>query len=352
LQEAWVRQAQHREDLFQDLIREIWRDLRPTDDTCILTLGPLLRAEQNDGLLASLWPRAPELPPELDPENNSLSLPSNDAALALIRTGFDFRLFQFLFLLRQKLDHGENPLVRSSEHCQTAFVLAETGLELEINPSIKQIIYYILQHARSYLAAVEKIQSKVLSALRLLMQYADNPSYHRPEYLAVLREQESLVRHEFLTQLAAHQWLGLAERMHSYFAVLEDRDLRSQIIAGIARGMNWSSEQFKKVHDLRKKALQKAYPLFHRGLAEACLREIEPALPEDREPWVLLEDLSILDLWLRCQGSHQTAGPDELAKRATQLQHLSLQFVRQFGDTIRESDIQHLVLKLLTGVER
>jgi hypothetical protein len=347
LQRAWLRKAQQREALYRSLIHEIWRALRPTDKQAILVLGSLVDTEDREGQLTTSWPRSAALPAERDPENESLSLPSDHPLLSMTLTGYDFRLCQFLFLLQPQSGQTNGVAIQSSEHCQTLFHLAEVGLRISLRPQIRRRVLSTLLSAYSYLKEIEKVQSKVLETLRFLMHYADNPSDYRSDYVAVLREQEALLRHELLTHLAAQQWLGLAERMNSYFGVLVDQPVWQQVLIGVIRDMKWTPEQFNTVHEARRQALQQAFSLFHAGDIKACLHQIEPVLPQEQEPWVLLEDLRALDLWLQCQVQHPAASHEEIGKRTSQLQQLSLRFVRQLGTTTRESDIQHLVLKLL-----
>jgi hypothetical protein len=354
LQRAWLLGAQDRFGEHAQLVREIWRMMRRGDESLALILVSLVGLEAKEGLLQSSWPPHPGAALETDPDNAELSLPKGWLAGDRIESRIEFRIHQLLSLLPGGAPPDSGPLriVAASrwlgvkQFAESWLRVAELAYKQELAFTTRGLMSRVLEAVAYYFAEVEKVDSKELDSLRLLMAYAPDPSRYRDRYTAALVEYENLLKRELLVQVASEQpdWKALAERVNEYLGTLVDHDLLAQRLA--ASLDEDAFQELSRQQSQKHAALERARLAYGSGSIDACRQLLRPVLPAQGLRWVFLEDIFVLDLWLRCHAA-QPGDEQDFTERADQLRQLALRFIRQFSNTISEPHIQRLVLELL-----
>lgn len=406
MQRAWVYEAQNRKEEYRQAIHDTWLTMRPDDGDCSNLLSSRVYIEHEDKILSQSWPPTPELAPNYDPDNDAWSLPAawfqGDVAFEL-KNRFEFRLCQFLNLtnmaksvaadgglsessnlhgfmgvLRLHLMRSTSPNVFEMSHPKIQFSIerlkiaaqlnwmgmnrygeialsfASLGLHYRLSDETRSLIINLLLAVRSYFAEVNPVDTDELQALRLLMNY--NVDY-RDEYVRVLSNSQYMLAHELRAQSAGGPaWFGIAKRINDYLGVLVDTALLSNAVMGGMQLSGLTPDKFhKRLEDLRK-TVNEAQTLFEGGSPELCFQKLEAVLPAKAGQWVFLEELQILDLWLRCARSSTTPKSVELEnqlnQRATQLRQSALKYIGQFRLIIREQQVQKLTMELLRSIEQ
>ncbi len=352
LQRAWVFRSQERLQEHAEAIHGIWREARRGDSNIALVLGSLAAIEAREGHLESPWPAPPETDPAKDPANSHLSLPRSWFAGGATSpaTLIEFRVYQLRSLLWSPSSAVDFPAECAAQwnwgginrFGETWLRLAHLAAERDLSPATLRLMRQGLDAVRWYFAKIAKVDSKELEALRLLMQYAPDPSY-RAEYTTALAEYEYLLKRELQVSSERPDWMALASRVHDYLGLLEDSDLVSRRLYEVADVK--SIEGLLRRRDKQRDALPRARAAFNKRDVNGCRDMLEKLLPASDLPWVFLEDLHVLDLWLRC--AVRLEDGEDFTARANQLRQLSLRFIKQFSETISEPQIQRLALELL-----
>lgn len=350
LQRAWLREMQGRQDEYMELVKQLWREMRRSDPDCDIVLRSLVQIEAEEGLLDDPWP-ALEL---VDPDNPEMSLP--DSAPLQLENRFEFRLRQFLSLisagsrasLPELMLFAQIGLGSGKSFGKTALLFAELGLALPVRPETRQLLINLLRAVWFFFAEIVEVETDELQALRLLLQYApDNLLYHQSYAAAVVKNQHLLKRELAVQEAGEQDWLKVAQRVNHYLGILVDNSLRAEWIAAALEGSGISGDVFMSLLEKRRGSLQRARAALESGDPQQSLHHLASVLPSERPPWVFLEDLQVVDLWIRSQAAAGTMAPEEFSQRSRQLRELAVRFVRQFGGTISDQQVQHLVLDLV-----
>lgn len=351
LQRAWLREEQGRQDEYVELVKQLWREMRRSDPDCDIVLRSLVLVEAEEELLDDPWP-ALEL---ADPDNPEMSLP--DSAPLQLENRFEFRLRQLLSLigagsrasLPELMLFAQIGLGRGKSFGETVLLFAELGLALPARSETRQLLINLLQAVWYFFADIVEVETDELRALRLLLQYApDNLLYHHRYAAAVVKNQHLLKRELAVQEAGEQDWLKVAQRVNHYLAILVDNSLRAEWIAAALEGSGISGDAFMSLLEKRRGSLQRARAALESGDPQQSLLHLAPVLPSEKPPWVFLEDLQVVDLWIRLQVAAGTMAPEEFSQRSRQLRELAVRFVRQFGGTIPDQQVQHLVLDLVT----
>jgi hypothetical protein len=118
--------------------------------------------------------------------------------------------------------------------------------------------------------------------------------------------------------------------------------------------MRWTGltkEKFLDLQRQRKEILKQAQTKYNSHDLTGCTQLLQSILPEGDYPWIFLEELQSLDLWLQCAQNSNLSNAEEIKKRMAQLRHFSLKFIRQFSLTTKEPEVQRLVLELLKALQ-
>jgi hypothetical protein len=405
IQRAWLLSAQERKDDYRRSIRAAWSDIRREDEDSAILLTSLVSIEHEEKLLGDPWP-PPGVEPREDPDSPALSLPAGwfggESGLRL-KNRFEFRFYQLLSLVNyvERIEHfgakvgvehlpsmlgfldlavrrartgfgpgaaaaGPELLFRpdmlrtmaqldwlgTNKFADAGMSFAEYGRLYNHTAATRALIINLLEAVRFYFAEVEKVDREELDALRLLMEFEpDSPKNYRLEYVRVLCQQKEMRWHEELSLDAAPKdWYDAAQEMHKYLYVLVDDGLWSSSIRMELQRRGVSEKEFEEQRASRAAALRAAFGKYEAGDGAACLAALQPHLPRESPPWVFMEDLKMLNLWLRCtpQGGEAAL---EAQRRAAQLRTLARQYIRQFGVVVKEAEVQRLVSGIVGGLQ-
>lgn len=406
MQRAWVYETQKRKAEYRQAIHEMWLTIRPNDNDCSNLLSSRVYIEHEDKILSQSWPPSPELAANSDPDNDALSLPAawfnGDSAFPL-KNRFEFRLCQFLNLtnigksldsnsslsesanllglmglVRLHLIKAASPTVFDVTHPHIQFSVerlkiaaqlnwmgmnrygeiglsfASLGLHYTVSDETRLLIINLLQAVRFYFAEVNPVDTDELQALRLLMNY--NVDY-RDEYVLVLSNSRYMLEHELRARQSGEgpTWFGIAKRINDYLGVLVDTALLSNAVLGGMQLTGLSADKFHKRLEGLKNTVNEAQALFDSGYPGQCFQKLQAVLPAKTGQWVFLEELQMLDLWLRCARSSNVRKAElgnQLTQRATQLRESALKYIGQFRLVIREQQVQRLTMELLRSIEQ
>ena len=385
-QRAWLLSAQGRDEEYHHAILDIWRQLKPEDESCAIVLGSLLIVETKH--LDEPWPVMPQAPIHLDPENGYLSLPlkwfEGPSSIG-VEIRFEFRFYQLLnlvsFVTRWEPNASPSELQLMSvlnrpeslfsvqvlqgaasqrwfgvnNFGDTALRFARVGLEHlpQTNAETKSFMINLLEAVQFYFAEVVQVDRDELETLQLLMRYEPDLQSYRLRYINVLTESRYLLKHELLSRAAAEEsnWFAIASQVDDYLGVLVDAVLLSNWIKTGVQQSGISLEELLKSRNRRREILQRAKALFGTGERTACKQLLQPVLSPEPSPWIFLEDLQVLDLWLTCAQSSIGAIQNEINRRAAQLRKATLQFIRQFELVIKEREAQGLATEILKAIQ-
>lgn len=405
IQRAWLRQAQERIDDYRRAIYEVWRDIDVNDEDCAIVLGCLADIEHQEKVLGDPWP-APGAPPHEDPDSPGMSLPEEWFAGPFplrLKNRYEFRLYQLLNTVNymewlERLSRGaelaqlptvlgllhnvlSGALSRPTHDVSTAgpgtlfssevlktvarlhwlgvgrlaeisHAFAAYGLIHSHTAETRAIIVNLLDAARLYFAEVERVDSDELETLRLLIEYEPNsPRNYRLEYARVLIQHKHLLEHEKLSLEAAKttDWYAVAKRIHKYLHVLVDDELLGSGARLELQTRGLSEQDFYNQRGLRREAMKAAFAKHEAGDLAACLAMLGPALPHDASPWVFIEDLQVLHLWLECAKQSGAASAD-VAHHEAALRTLARRYIRQFKVVVRDEEVRQLVSGILSGL--
>lgn len=360
LQRAWVfDKMPGQEAAYRRQIRELWRELQREDEDRVVLLRTLVAVEEKEGTLEDPWPPVAGAPILEDPDNASLSVPAAWFAgpgATPVSTRLEFRLWQLLSFLG---DAEPEPILRlAAEHRwfglgksfgDTALQLAATASGHRLADRTLEMLHALLRAVRFYFEEVEEVDQNELEALRLLMLHTKEAGY-RAEYVGVLYESKKLLERELRVRAEAAgepDWLWVARRLQDYFAVLVDQNLVQQALALRLAAAGGSLRDFLAAQAVRAEKTCRAREAYERGELVASRAEAHPLLLVGEPPWVFLEDLEALDLWLKCERRLPNAPTAEAQRRVAQLRSLYGQYVRQLSAAIREETMQRMALELV-----
>lgn len=408
LQRAWVRKSQRRKADYEAAILDLWKFMQVEDEDGALVLQCLTELEAERNALGDRWPPPGSLP-RSEPHNRKLSLPSEwfcGSPPLVIKNRFEFRFYQLLNLINysarlgrldrssgteQLIDPGQSATLYSlkaafDDECRRTHqvgnvprllfspemlnllaqlrwlgvnklaevgrAFAEYGRVYPHSAETRAIIVNLLDAARFYFAEVQPVVSDELTTLRLLIHYDPaSPKNYRLQYVRVLYQHEHLLRYESLSLEGSGgaDWYAVARDVDGYLSVLVDATLQFNSMNLELKRHNVSPEDFLGQREMRGEMLRQAEGEYARGETESCLLTITHALPPEKSPWVFIEDLRALDLWLRC-AQHQEVTPEEIQRRDVQLRAHSQQFIRQFRVIVNDDHVQQLTIRILSAV--
>lgn len=366
LQRAWVlAQLPERETEYRRQVRALWKEVQRGDEDRVVLLRTLTQIEERESLLREPWPPSPDLAPHQDPDNAELSLPASwlDEGNGLeLRTRIEFRLWQLLsFVDREPPDPQRLRMAAllswlglGKSFGDTALQLAALGSRHKVGPVTRRMLRALLEAVRFYFKHVEEVDQAELEALRLLMVHAHDARY-RDEYVAVLYESKKLLERELRVRAEAGaqpDWLWIVRRLAEYFVVLVDERLQQHVLAAHLASRGGALQDFLAAHRERAAQTASARAAYEHGEWNACRDLLRPLLPTTEPPWVFMEDLEALDLWIRCERRLPSRPAAELHMRAEQLASGCRQYVRQLSAGIREEKIQQLALDLVPAGTR
>ncbi len=405
VQRAWLRQAQERKNDYKRSIREIWSEIRREDEDTAILLATLLNIEHEEKLLGDPWP-PPGFEPHEDPDSPVLSLPASwfrGAFPLRLKNRFEFRFYQLLSLANylerierfsakvgletmpsvlgllnlamRRARAGAGPdaaaaagpellfqtqmlknmaqlgWLGTNKFAETSQTFAEYGRVYNHTAETRERIVSLLEAVRFYFAEVEKVDREELETLRLLMDYEpDSPKNYRLEYVRVLCQQRYMDWHEGLSlDAAAKDWYDAAQKMHKYLYVLVDEGLWSSGIRMELQRLGVSERDFEAQHARRGAVLREAFEKYERGDRAGCFVALQNHLPETC-PWVFMEDLKMLNLWLKC-APREGAEALDAQRRSAQLRALARQYIRQFRVGIKEEEVHPLIAGVVGGLQ-
>lgn len=230
---------------------------------------------------------------------------------------------------------------------------AKLGLQHKLSPETREAIINLLDALRFYFHEIQEVNRHELDALRTLLLYEPSSANYRAEYVAVLYESEQLQVHELRACRSGGRmdWFAFAQKVTHHLSVLVNTTRLSQVIEMELKHSGTAHEDFLRRMEQRAEALRRAQAIYKSGDYEGCLRLVHPVLPPEITPWVFLEDLQALDLWLRCASNSSLSQTADVNRRAKQLRNATLKYISQFKLTIEEKDIQILATKLLNALD-
>lgn len=365
LQRAWIVEAQGRAAIYASLIEDLWADSRPGDENTVLVLQSLSQIEARRGALADRWPPSAGAPPHLDPASAANSLPEEWFAASdplVLANRFEFRFRQLLRLISPSRTASQSELLVAAmfnwkgmgkEFADAALSFGEWGLGNAHGPETRDSMLKVLAAVRMYFQRVNEINRGELEALRLLMHHSSAPEQFRFEYIRVLYESEALLRREVLVAAEGRlDWLAVARRVTRFLGVLTGPELEAEAMTLALAGSGLTPEEFLELVEARQAALRKGLEEFGNGEFQACLSTIDPVLPAPATtPWVRLDDLQLLDLWIRSARQCPHVPPAKVATARSHLRQLALAHVRQFGVAVSEEQTQTVVLRLIRDLD-
>ncbi|HLL77542.1 MAG TPA: hypothetical protein VK421_19960 [Pyrinomonadaceae bacterium] len=366
LQRAWLRQEQGQKQEFHALIRKLWVAVGRDDRIMPNLIGSLLNAEDESKLLMESWPPAPGQAAYADPDNDKLSLPAQWAAdeehPLPLRTRFEFRLWQFLSLSSPSPRPTPESLrllayfdwQLKSRYSETVLRFAQLGLKFknDLSADATRLLTALLKAVHFYFGEIEEVNRYELEALLLLMGYEEDSIECRVAYIAALRKHQYLLERELRVRQEAQDWFAVADRVDDYLGVLVDPTLMAHKVGLKLRQSGFPLEKIKELREWRKEVYAGAQAAYKNGDYAAGLQLLTPALPASPSPWVFLEDLQVLNLWLQCARGGRFPKIDEINKRATQLRKSTLQYIHHFSEIIEDVQVQMLALELLNTLQK
>lgn len=364
LQRAWVFEEQDAQQAYRQLICELWTEVQRADRFCVLVLDSIVTLERSDSLLEGAWP-PPGCELMSDPDNPAMSLPEEWAGArleALLKQRFDFRFLQLLSLLPvPEVPQARDLLFlasldwtgRGSEFASAGLRLARLGGRLPLELEIKRLMIAFLESLRLYFRQVHEVDQDELQTLRLLMYYTGDSDAHRFDYVRVLYESENLIEREVgLRTGLAIDWLAMAQKVEELLGFLVEPAAALRLHDLAFQPLGVSLEDLAKTRSARAVTLTDAQSLFERADFANAVQAVEKVLPTAEGcRWVFLDDLRLLDLWLRGARALGTVVAEEIVRRATDLRTLTLRFVRQFSSLFPEEQLQHVTLRLAHAIE-
>ncbi|HEX8636203.1 MAG TPA: hypothetical protein VF703_18930 [Pyrinomonadaceae bacterium] len=405
IQRAWIRKAQERQDDYERAMWETWAVMSRADRECGVVLRAMFEIERHKKLADDPWP-PPGAEPHEDRDNPALSLPAEwfEGASALqLKNRFEFRFYQLLSLInhvewRERISADDEfpqwspflrylDLITTRMHAASVAALPEQLFHVQMLKAVAQLDWFnlnnfaeiarafagygltyshtaqtralivnLLEAVRFYFSEEKKVDRHELEALRLLMEYEpDSPKNYRLEYVKVLCQNKHLLEHERLARdgVVAHDWYATAKLAHEYMFMLIDKELRGEKIGIEAQRLGIEASAFLDRQAAMRAGLQAALKKYEGGDPAASFAALTPLLPVEPSPWVFMEDLEALHLWLRCaprDGDGDGGGLLEVQRREAQLRAFARQYIRQLRVVIREAEVQQLVAGLVDGL--
>ena len=330
-------------------------------------LRTLLEIESNGGLLGAVWPPTPGDPCHSDPKSTDHSLPAEwfeGPEPLKLETRFDFRFRQLLRLIR--ISKMPTPIeffiaarlhwmTLGGEFAKTALTFGERGLQTRHGASTRAFIVGLLEEVQTYYREIHAVDRNELEALRLLMAYTETPDRYRFDYERVLSERQALLTREirvFMEGEGSAGWLGSALKVRDFLGVLVDPDRQTRTRDRALSRSGLSVQEYQCLVERRNEVLKQAEAALERDDYSACQDLLTPLLPSlNTTPWVQSEDLSAIDLWLRCARRTGRADPSTIAKVRSNLRRLALTYVRQFPAVVPDGQIQQLATQFVRTIE-
>jgi hypothetical protein len=361
LQRAWLADSEGKRPQYRELMRAIWRYLRFEDRVTSNVLGSLLQMEHTEGILNAPWPHTGGMLPNVDPDNNSLSLPSAwfDGSNALkIENLFEFRFRQLVRLICEQREPAPAQLQLAASNQwwgrerfgEVAIIFGQVALGHTYSPELESLIIDLVDAARVYFRGIEGVDRRELDALQVLMRYKKGAQRYRADYVRVLIEFENLVqREERVRQISEPtNWPDVAIWASSHLEMLMDEGLIRQHLFK----NHQTIEQFLVRRDQVTKILEEASKKYEEGDFTRCLEQLEEIPPLTPSQFVLIQDVLVLDLWLKCKQKISDTESDEFNQRATELRKAVLQYIKQMGAVIPEGQVQALALTILSDLQQ
>jgi hypothetical protein len=374
LQRVWLAEAQHHEDEAENQLLVIWNELKSDDPMVSNVLRSVVQVEQEHRMLDDKWPPTTETEATFEPLVGPIPLPSDwqPVAATVVRNRFEFRMHQLVCLISNNIRPSLAELTLAARSRFRRYEkFAEACLymgELEVlggysSKANREVLVDMLQATAEYFERVDPERERKLSTLKALIKLRPDMKELHLEYARSVVMFGSLLKRELRVQAMVQQpdWYSMASRIDHLLSVLAEESMQAEQIARYLRQAHVSQGDFHSWLQQQQRNLVSARDYFSRGQYEQVLgiwKGMEKAAQEGAqttnvldkrkgEGWVFLTDLELLDLFLRSGLLSGSASTGELIAWQTRLRDSALHFVRQFGATIKDLEVQTLVSELL-----
>jgi hypothetical protein len=230
---------------------------------------------------------------------------------------------------------------------EIALAFASIDLDGGYSATSRSLLISLLE-AVAYGFGAERDEVREMTSYRLLMKYDGTSDQYRSRYIGLLIKcKEFLERELRVLRLGRIDWLNTAERIKHYFSVLVDDDLQAAKIGEYLHQSGETIEEFEAARDKTRDNVEKARELLSHHRYAECLGQLDSSANLRHGQWLFLAQLESLDMWLECAQFVPELLPTVVSEKANLLQTLSMRYIAQLGNIIKDSQAQRLAMELL-----